>query len=63
MDDDQPIYIEDFTQLTQGNIYLKRVYEWDLVIHSFKNVKDRFQESFEEVRLDTTSKYSGGEAA
>jgi hypothetical protein len=59
----QPIYFPEFGQLTQGLIFLKRVYIWDLTIPHFDKFRNKIGLCYEEIKNDENNEYGWGEVA
>ena len=59
--DDQKIEYEEFYQLTSHLIFIRKVFDWDLIIPHFQMFKNSLKLAYEEVKEE--SSYQGGTVA
>jgi len=58
-----PIDLDEFTRLVKGIAFLKRVFEYDLVIPEFEAGRLRLKQAYEDVKNDPNNEYSYGQIA
>ena len=59
----EPISYKEFEDLTNGLIFLKRVYEYGLMIPQYEAFHNNFKQSFKEIKADVNNEFAWGEVA